>query len=162
MYTLQGKTRSIRHVYFPRQSTHAQHTLPAGGLRTWQPLTKTSIAMDRATAPEKKGSRHNPQHVDWPIRGSVLSFSPEPAIEAVGVKPPSVSNQLLGLPSPYHRHVIGMFKTCSRVPTPQSLTDASDGQHETPIIWVFKYLLPTRGLLITQCLLTPRSTPSHF
>jgi hypothetical protein len=34
-------------------------------------------ALDRVTVPEKNGSQHNPQHVSWPIRGSVPSFSPE-------------------------------------------------------------------------------------
>jgi hypothetical protein len=39
--------------------------------------------LDRVTAPEKKGSRHNPQYTGWPIYGSVPSFSPEPTNEAV-------------------------------------------------------------------------------
>jgi hypothetical protein len=78
--------------------------------------------MDRATAPKKKGSRHNLQHADQPIRESVSNFSPEPAIEAMGVNPPSVDNQLLGLLGPYHRHAIGTFNTCSRGPTHRSLT----------------------------------------
>jgi hypothetical protein len=38
---------------------------------------------------------HYPQE-----KGSVPSFSPEPVIEAVGVKPPSVDDRLLGLPGP--------------------------------------------------------------
>jgi hypothetical protein len=40
----------------------------------------------RATAPEKMGSRHNPQHASWPICGSVSSFSPKPTNEIVGAK----------------------------------------------------------------------------
>jgi hypothetical protein len=44
---------------------------------------KTLTALDRVTALEKKGSRHNPQHADWPIRGTVPSFSPEPTNEVV-------------------------------------------------------------------------------
>jgi hypothetical protein len=88
---------------------------------------KSSTAMDRDTAPEKKGSRHNPQHAGWPIRGSVPSFSPEAAIKAVGVKTSSVSNQLLDLPGPYHWHVIGTFTTCSRGSTHQSLIDTGGG-----------------------------------
>jgi hypothetical protein len=83
--------------------------------------------MDRATAPEKKGSRHNPQHVSWSIPGSIPSFSTVPAIEAVGVKSHSVSNQLLGLPDPYHRHAIVMFNICLRGPTYRSLTDTGGG-----------------------------------
>ena len=35
-----------------------------------------STDLNRSTAPEKKGSRHNPQHAGHPIRGSVPSFSP--------------------------------------------------------------------------------------
>jgi hypothetical protein len=38
MYTLQGKTRPIRHIRFPHQSMYARPMLPAGGLRTWQPF----------------------------------------------------------------------------------------------------------------------------
>jgi hypothetical protein len=48
--------------------------------------------MDRATALKKKGFQHNPQRVGWPIHKFVPSFSPELAIKAVGVKPPSVGN----------------------------------------------------------------------
>jgi hypothetical protein len=123
MYTLQGKTRPTWYVRFPRQSTYAQRLLPAGSPHTWQLFVKSSTAMDRTTALEKKGSRHNPQRVGWSIHESIPSFSPEPAIEAVGVKPPSIGNQLLGLPGPYHRHAIGTFNTCSWGPTHRSLID---------------------------------------
>jgi hypothetical protein len=41
----------------------------------------------------------------------------------------SIDNTLLGLPSLYHRHAIGTFNTCSRVPTPRSLTDIGRGYH---------------------------------
>jgi hypothetical protein len=122
-----GETRPTRHVRFPRQSTYAQCTLPAGGPRMWQPFAKSSTAMDRAAAPEKKGSRHNLQRAGWPIRGSIPSFSHVPAIEAVGVKPSSVGNQLLGLPGPYHRHAIDMFNICSRGPIERSSTDLGGG-----------------------------------
>jgi hypothetical protein len=56
--------------------------------------------MDRATAPEKNGSRPNPQHDGLLIHESVPSFSPKAIIEAVGVKPPSVDGKLLGLLGP--------------------------------------------------------------
>jgi hypothetical protein len=46
-----------------------------------------STELSRATAPEKRGSRHNPQHAGWPTHGSILSFSPKPTNEAVGIKP---------------------------------------------------------------------------
>jgi hypothetical protein len=38
-----------------------------------------------------------------------------------------IDNQLLGLPGPYHRHVIGTFNTCSRGPTEGSLIDTGGG-----------------------------------
>jgi hypothetical protein len=127
MYTLQWKTWPTQHIHFPRQSTYARRTLSTGSLHTWQPFMKSSTAMDRVTPPEKKGSRHNSQRIGWSIRGSIPSFSPEPAIKAVGVKPPSVGNQLLGLPGLYHRYAISTFNTCSRGPTHRSLTDTGGG-----------------------------------
>jgi hypothetical protein len=63
------------------------------------------------------------------VRGTRLSFSPNTAIEAVRLRQTSVDNRLLGLPSPYHRHAIGTFNTCSRVPTPRFLTDIGGGYH---------------------------------
>jgi hypothetical protein len=81
----------------------------------------------KSTAREKKGSWHNPQLDDRPIRGSVLSFSPTTVNEAVGKRQANVANQLLGLPGPYHRHVIGTFNTCLRGPTHWSLTDTGGG-----------------------------------
>jgi hypothetical protein len=38
----------------------------------------------QSTAPEKKGSGHNPQHPDWPIRRFIPIFSPKATIKAVG------------------------------------------------------------------------------
>jgi hypothetical protein len=98
------------------------------------------------TAPEKKGSRHNPQHAGWPIRGSVPSFSPEPANEAGGISQAHNEDQLLGLPDPYHRHAIGTFNTCSWGPTEQSLTDTGGG-----------YNLKVAGLPHTHSLTFPTS-----
>jgi hypothetical protein len=40
-----------------------------------------------------------------------------------------VLSQLLGLPSPYHRHAIDTFNTYSLVPTPRSLIDTGGGYH---------------------------------
>jgi hypothetical protein len=45
-----------------------------------------SIELSRTTAPEKMGSRHNPQYVGWPICGSVPNFAPKPINKAVGAK----------------------------------------------------------------------------
>jgi hypothetical protein len=127
MYTLQGKTRPIWHVRFPRQSTYARHTLPTGGPRTWQPFTRRRQILTDPTAPEKKGFRHNAQHADGPIHGSIPSFSPELANEAGGVSQAPVGDQLLGIPDSYHRHAISTFNSCSRGPTHWSLTDTSGG-----------------------------------
>jgi hypothetical protein len=126
-YTLQGKTWPTRHVRFSRQSTYTQCTLSVGGPRTWQPFVGRQQIWTNPTAPEKKGSRHNPQHADWPIRGSVPSFSPEPANEAGGVSQAPDDDQLLGLPGPYHRYAIGTFNTSSRGPTERLLIDTGGG-----------------------------------
>jgi hypothetical protein len=57
----------------------------------WSPYVATfhesSTELSKPTASEKKGSQHNPQRTGWPIHGSVPSFSPEPANQAVRVKP---------------------------------------------------------------------------
>jgi hypothetical protein len=58
-----------------------------------------------------------------------LSISLKTAIEAVGLSQAPVDDRLLGLPGPYHRHVISTFNTCSQVPTPTSLTDTGRGYH---------------------------------
>jgi hypothetical protein len=84
-----GKTRPTRHVRFPRQSTYARCTLRVGSPRMWQLLVRRWQIWIDPTTPEKKGSRHNPQHVGWPIRGSIPSFSPELANKAGGCKPSS-------------------------------------------------------------------------
>jgi hypothetical protein len=127
MYTLQGKTRPTRHVHFPQQSMYAQRTVFADGPRTWQLFARRQQILTDPTTPEKKGSRHNPQHAGWPIRGSVPSFSPEPANEAGSVSQAPDDDQLLGLPGTYHRHAIGTFNTCSCGPTEQSLIDTGGG-----------------------------------
>jgi hypothetical protein len=127
MYTMQGKTRPTWHICFPRQSPYTRRMVPAGDPRAWQPFVKSSTAMDRATAPKKKGSWHNPQHSSWPICRSVSSFSPEPVIQAVGVKRHSVDGRLLGLSGLYHRHTIGIFNTFSWASTHRSLTDTGRG-----------------------------------
>jgi hypothetical protein len=127
MYTLQGKTWPTRHVCFPCQTTYTQRVLPVGGPRTWQTFVLSSTDLNRSTAPEKKGTQHSPQHAGWPIRGSIPNFSPTTANKAVGKSQASVDNQLLGLPSPYHRHAIGTFNTCSWGPIHRSLTDSGGG-----------------------------------
>jgi hypothetical protein len=128
MYTLQGKTRPTWHVRFPRQSTYARHTLPMGGLRTWQPLTSHQQGWTDALLPRKSAPDSTSQ-LGWVIRGTRLSFSPNTTIEAMRLSQAPVDGRLLGLPGPYYRHAIGTFNTCSRVPTPQSLTDVGGGYH---------------------------------
>jgi hypothetical protein len=127
MYTLQGKTRPTWHVRFPHQSTYARRMLPMGSPRTWQPFVRRRQIWTDPTAPEKKGSRHNPQHAGWPIRGFIPNFSLEPANEAGGVSQAPDGDQLLGLPGPYHRHAVDTFNTCSRGPTEWSLVDTGEG-----------------------------------
>jgi hypothetical protein len=108
----------------------------------------------------KKGSRHNPQHAGWPIRGSIPCFSPEPANEAGGVSQAPVSDQLLGLPGPYHRHAISTFNTCSWGPTHRSLTDTGGGYN----LWGAS-LPHTHSLTFpTSCLPFPLVVPPglHF
>jgi hypothetical protein len=128
MYTLQVKTRPTQHVRFPRQSTYAQRMLSVGGLRTWQPFTLTQQSWTDSLLLRKSALGYTSQP-DWVVRGTRPSFSPNTAIEAMRLRQTSVENRLLGLPGPYHWHAIGMFNTCSRVPTPWSLTDTSGGYH---------------------------------
>jgi hypothetical protein len=101
--------------------------LPASGPLMWQPFMRHRQIWTDPTAPEKKDSRHNPQHAGWPIRGSVPSFSPELANEPGGVSQAPDDDQLLGLSGPYHRYAIGTFNTCSWGPTEQSLIDTGGG-----------------------------------
>jgi hypothetical protein len=149
IYTIYGKTRPTRHVRFPHQSTYVRRTLPTGSPRTWQPFTKSSTAMDRATVSEKKRSWHNPHHVGWPIRRSISSSSPEPAIEAVGIKSPSADNQLLGLPGPYHRHAIGTLNTYSQGSTHWSLTDTDGGYNLRGAVLPHTTLQPSQPAVST-------------
>jgi hypothetical protein len=97
-------------VRFSHQSTYAS----CGQSPYVATFRESSTELDKVTAPEKKGSRHNPQHADWPIRGSVPSFSPKPANEAVEKAKISINSRLLGLPGLYHWHAISTFNTCSR------------------------------------------------
>jgi hypothetical protein len=84
---------------------------------------ESSTELSRATSLERKGSRHNPQHVGWPICESVPSFSPEPTLKQWGQSQASIDVRLLCLLDPYHQHVIGTLNTCSLRPTHRSLTD---------------------------------------
>jgi hypothetical protein len=57
MYTLQGKIRPTHHVCFLHQSTYIWHTLPAGGIHTWQSFMSHRQGWTDTTASEKKCSR---------------------------------------------------------------------------------------------------------
>jgi hypothetical protein len=107
------------------------HVHPAYTSCEWSPYVATfhdsSTELDRVTAPEKNGSRHNPQHTGWPIRRSIPSFSLEPTNEAVEKAKTSINSRLLGLPGPYHRHAIGTFNTWSWGSTHRSLTNTGGG-----------------------------------
>jgi hypothetical protein len=108
--------------------TNMTCTLPVGGPRTWQPFASHQQHWTVHTAPEKKGSWHNPQP-GWVIRRSATQFLSQHSHWSSNESQTSVDSRLLGLSSPYHRHVIGTFNTCSRVPTPRSLTDTGGGYH---------------------------------
>jgi hypothetical protein len=126
MYTYQGKTWPTRHVRFPRQSTCARCMLPAGGPHTWQPFSSHQQCWTDPTAPEKKGSQHNPQP-GWVIRRSTTQLLSQHSHWSRNESQTSVDGRLLGLPGPYHQHAIGTFNTCSRGPTHRSLTDTGGG-----------------------------------
>jgi hypothetical protein len=61
------------------------------------------------------------------VCGTHPSFSPNTAIEVVGLIQASVDGRLRGLLGPYHQHVIDTFNTCSRGSTHRSLTDTGGG-----------------------------------
>jgi hypothetical protein len=77
----------------------------------------------------RKNAPNSTSQPGWVVRGTHLRFSPDTAIKAMRLSQTPVDGRLLGLPGPYHRHVIGTFNTCLRVPTPRSLTDTGGGYH---------------------------------
>jgi hypothetical protein len=94
----------------------------------WQSFTLTQQSWTDSLLLRKSTPDSTSQH-SWVVRGTRLSFSPKIAIEAMCLSQTSIDNRLLDLPGPYHQHAIGTFNTCSRVPTPQSLTDTGGGYH---------------------------------
>jgi hypothetical protein len=80
------------------------------------------------TAPEKKGSRHNPQ-LGWVIHRFTTQFLSQHSHWSSNERQISVDSRLLGLLGPYHQYAIGTFNTCSRVSTPRSLTNTGGGYH---------------------------------
>jgi hypothetical protein len=83
----------------------------------------TDALLPRKSAPD---STSQP---GWVVRGTRLNFYPNTVIEAVRLSQAPIGGRQLGLPDPYNWHAIGTFNTCSRVPTPRSLTDTSGGYH---------------------------------
>jgi hypothetical protein len=59
--------------------------------------------------------------------GPYLASLPSQSMKQGGISEAPDGDQLLGLPGPYHWHVIGTFNTCSWRPTHQSLTNTGGG-----------------------------------
>jgi hypothetical protein len=82
-----GETRPTRHMHLMLSS----RMVPDHTYLTWSTHSNLSRSHQQSWAGplllRKKGSRHNQQHVDWPIHRSVPSFSRNTAIEVVGAKP---------------------------------------------------------------------------
>jgi hypothetical protein len=126
MYTLQGKTRPTRHVRFPHQSTYARRTL----------LAVVPIRGNLPRATDRVGRSHCSREKGLPTQ-SPARWLTDPLIHtqflsranqwSSGESQTPINNMLLGLPGPYHRHVIGTFNTYSWRPTKQSLTDTCRG-----------------------------------
>jgi hypothetical protein len=77
-----------------------------------------------------------------------LSFSPNTTIEAVHLSQASIDEKLLGLPGPYHEHVISTFNTWSRRPTHQSLTDTGGGYNLEDVILPYHTLQPSQPTVL--------------
>jgi hypothetical protein len=99
-----------------------------GSPHTRQPFTPTQQSWTDSLLPRKSAPDSTSQP-GWVVRGTLLSFSPNTAIEAVLLSQTSIDNRLLGLPGLYHRHAISTFNTCSQVLTTQFLTDTATGYH---------------------------------
>jgi hypothetical protein len=113
MYTLQGKTRSTRHIRFPHQSMYARRMLSAGSPRTWQPFMSHQQSWTESLLPRKGLPTQSTAHwlTDPWVRTQFLSRANQ---WSSGESYTSINSRLLGLPGPYHRHAIGAFNTCSR------------------------------------------------
>jgi hypothetical protein len=75
----------------------------------------------------RKSASNSTSQPDWVVHGTRLNFSPNTAIEAVGLSQSSIDNRLLGLPGTYHWYAIGTFNTCSWKPTHRSLINTGGG-----------------------------------
>jgi hypothetical protein len=129
MYTLQGKTRPIWHVRFPRQSMYAWCTLPMRSPRTWQPFMSHQQSWAGLLLPRKMALDTILSAPADRSAGLYPVSLPSQPMKKWGQSQASISGKLLGLLGPYHQYAIGTFNTCSRVPTPRFLTDTGGGYH---------------------------------
>jgi hypothetical protein len=115
----------------PRTLLTPVHVRLAYASYGWFPYGATfhesSTELSRPTAPEKKGSRHNPQCVTDRSTGPYPAFLPSQPMKQWGQSQASINSRLLGLLDPYDQYVIGTFNTCSCGPTEWSLTDTGGG-----------------------------------
>jgi hypothetical protein len=89
---------------------------------------KLSTALDGPYCSREKGLPIQPQP-DWVIHRSTTQFLSPHSHWSSNKSQTSIDSMLLGLSSPYHRHAVGTFNTCSRVPMPWFLTDTGRGYH---------------------------------
>jgi hypothetical protein len=123
MYTVQEKTRQC--------IMYASHVLPVYASCGQSPYVATfhesSTELNRLTAPEKKGSRHNPQRTADRSVSSYPASLPSQPMKQWGQSQASINGRLLGLLGSYHQYAIGTFNTCSWGPTHRFLTDTGGG-----------------------------------
>jgi hypothetical protein len=66
---------------------------------------ESSIELSRPTAPEKKGSRHNPQRAADRYMGPYPASLPSQPMKQWGQNQASINSRLLGLVGPYHQYL---------------------------------------------------------
>jgi hypothetical protein len=116
--------------------TYAFHTNPrTPGVRfLWAipvcgNLSRVTHRVGRILLLPRKSAPDSTSQPGWVAHGTHLCFSPKTVIEAVGLSQAPVDGRLLGLLVSYHRHAIGTFNNCSRVPTSRSLIDIGGSYH---------------------------------
>jgi hypothetical protein len=130
MYTLQGK--SDQHAtHIPRSVCVWSQTIRIScathsNLSRSRPQSWAVPLLLRKRAPDTIHSTPT----DWSMSPYPVSLSSQP-MKQWGQIQHCVDGHLVGLPSPYHRHAIGTFNTCSWGLTHRSLTDTGGGyNHE--------------------------------
>jgi hypothetical protein len=89
---------------------------------------ESSTGLDRCAALKKKCSRlHLLARLSGPW--DPPQFLSQHSHWSSALKPSTCRRQTIRFTGPYHWHVISTFNTCSRVPTPRSLTDTGGGYH---------------------------------